>query len=871
MPDVKFSQLNQLFVAAADDYMPIVDNSDDSMGIAGTNKKISVTNLTNAVVTNTSVNAAIGGNLLATKTLLEIPKGNFTATTAPTVNDDFADGYISGSKWYDNVGHEAYICVDSTVGAAVWMLATLTADDLGSAAFTESTDYAPRANPSFTGTVTSSGAITTTGINAGISTSGYDATITTIGDNGYISTIGDTASISTSGASATISTSGNFAHIFTAGSDAVIETQGTNGYIRSRSTFKLFNGTYTTTLSHSPTADRAIAFPNKAGTIALTSDLNALTPITLGLNNTASGTNASAVGYNNTSSANSSSTAGFQNFTVGIPQIETATIVGGCTVAGNLSVTVTSALVTGSPLLVSVPLTTAQNTASLVAAAVITALNSTAAITTHYTVGGTGATYTLTAKVAAANDTTLNMAHAKVAPLTGITDDSSSTSTVAGVAGTNASAFGKGNTSIGDNSSSFGISNTVSAINSVAVGNSNRIKSTGLGSVAFGVLNNVSGATLNETTGIITGTLADTTTHGKLSTAVGVLNTTSGNFSSALGYDNTVTESAQNSTAVGAENTINGGGGSTAIGWSNTINGSGGGTAIGNLNTAEQDGTAVGHSNSADAIRSTAVGHVNNYYGSPGEYSSAFGESNVASGEYSTAIGSSNRAIAINSISIGLNNLSLTTAHASISVGVLNNTSGTRAISPTTGAITGSANNPVSHGRLSTAVGILNVTSGANSTAIGYANTTSGANSSAFGNQVITSVANTQELGVGNGTTRLSSVRVHGTGYVGLSLRDTATALTDGGATVGAEADGTLMRGAYALRRDGSNLFIDANSSAGTVTSNGLVIKLTSSEYTVTNPPAVPLKTFNASGATIDDVYNVLATLIQTLKDRQII
>lgn len=552
------------------------------------------------------------------------------------------------------------------------------------------------------------------------------------------------------------------------------------------------------------------------------SDLNALTPITLGLNNTASGTNASAVGYNNTSSANSSSTVGFQNFAVGIPQIETATIVGGCTVAGNLSVTVTSALVVGSPLLVSVPLTTAQNTASLVAAAVRTALNSTAAITTHYTVGGTAATYTLTAKVAAANDTTLNMAHAKVSPLAGITDDSSSTSTVAGVAGTNASAFGKGNTSIGDNSSSFGISNTVSAINSVAVGNSNRIKSTGLGSVAFGVLNNVSGATLNETTGIITGTLADTTTHGKLSTAVGVLNTTSGNFSSAIGYDNTVTESAQNSTAVGAENTINGGGGSTAIGWSNTINGSGGGTAIGNLNTAEQDGTAVGHSNSADAIRSTAVGHVNNYYGSPGEYSSAFGESNVASGEYSTAIGSNNRAIAINSTTIGRNNLSLSTAHASISVGILNNTSGTRAISPTTGAITGSANNPISHGRLSTAVGILNVTSGANSTAIGYANTTSGANSSAFGNQVITSVANTQELGVGNGTTRLSSVRVHGTGYVALSLRDTVTALTDGGATIGAEADGTLMRSAYALRKSGSNLFIDANSSTGTITSTGI-------------------------------------------------
>ena len=52
---------------------------------------------------------------------------------------------------------------------------------------------------------------------------------------------------------------------------------------------------------------------------------------------------------------------------------------------------------------------------------------------------------------------------------------------------------------------------------------------------------------------------------------------------------------------------------------------------------------------------------------------------------------------------------------------------------------------------------------------------------------------------------------------------------------------------------------------------SGLVTKLIPSEYTVTNGPAVPVKTFDASAATIDDVYKVLASLIQTLKDRQII
>jgi len=118
--------------------------------------------------------------------------------------------------------------------------------------------------------VTSSGAISTTGVNGFISTSGYDAIITTTGDNGFISTIGETASISTEGTNANISTSGEFAYIETSGADASIFTNGVNAYIQSRSTFNLYNGTYTTTLSHSPTADRAIAFPNNAGTVALT-------------------------------------------------------------------------------------------------------------------------------------------------------------------------------------------------------------------------------------------------------------------------------------------------------------------------------------------------------------------------------------------------------------------------------------------------------------------------------------------------------------------------------------------------------------------------------------------------------------------------
>jgi len=57
---------------------------------------------------------------------------------------------------------------------------------------------------------------------------------------------------------------------------------------------------------------------------------------------------------------------------------------------------------------------------------------------------------------------------------------------------------------------------------------------------------------------------------------------------------------------------------------------------------------------------------------------------------------------------------------------------------------------------------------------------------------------------------------VHGDGAVALTLRDTSTALTDGGATAGSEADGTLIREGYSIRRDGDEILIDINV-AGTI------------------------------------------------------
>lgn len=47
-------------------------------------------------------------------------KNNLAAGAAPTANDDADDGYRVGSVWINLSSDTAYICVDSTVAAAVW-------------------------------------------------------------------------------------------------------------------------------------------------------------------------------------------------------------------------------------------------------------------------------------------------------------------------------------------------------------------------------------------------------------------------------------------------------------------------------------------------------------------------------------------------------------------------------------------------------------------------------------------------------------------------------------------------------------------------------------------------------------------------------
>jgi hypothetical protein len=119
------------------------------------------------------------------------------------------------------------------------------------------------------------------GVLGSINTSGSSSYIYTSGQDASIYTGGENASIYTEGSSAVIGTSGFYAEILTSGDEAHISTSGINAHILTRSTFKIWNGTSTTTLASSQSADRTITFPDATGTVALTNDprfTNARTP-----------------------------------------------------------------------------------------------------------------------------------------------------------------------------------------------------------------------------------------------------------------------------------------------------------------------------------------------------------------------------------------------------------------------------------------------------------------------------------------------------------------------------------------------------------------------------------------------------------------
>lgn len=126
--------------------------------------------------------------------------------------------------------------------------------------------------------------------------------------------------------------------------------------------------------------------------------------------------------------------------TAAVAQVETATAAGTITLAGNATVIVTGAALENSPKTFSVPVLLSDD-ASAIALAIRTALAADENIDDAYVVSGATDAVILTAKVAVANDATLNIA-VDNGTCEGITPDASSTNTTAGVAS------GAGNASV---------------------------------------------------------------------------------------------------------------------------------------------------------------------------------------------------------------------------------------------------------------------------------------------------------------------------------------------------------------------------------------------------------------------------------------
>ena len=92
----------------------------------------------------------------------------------------------------------------------------------------------------------------------------------------------------------------------------------------------------------------------------------------------------------------------------GTKQVETATVVGTVSTAGNATVIVTAAGMTGSPKTLTVAVAL-NDSAAVVAQKIRETLAADAAVTALFSVGGIGAAVALTKLLAAANDSTLNI------------------------------------------------------------------------------------------------------------------------------------------------------------------------------------------------------------------------------------------------------------------------------------------------------------------------------------------------------------------------------------------------------------------------------------------------------------------------------
>jgi hypothetical protein len=229
--------------------------------------------------------------------------GSVAMTTSPTFTTPALGTPASGDF---STGAFAWPTFDQNTTGSAGSAATLTTTrTIGGADFNGSADVTSFPSPGAIGGTTPNTIAGTTGTFSGdLITTGTNAQIYTSGAAAYLATYGAAAHIYTDGANAQIYTSGTNATISTGGSNAHISTGSSGAYIQTRSTFRLNGGAFVTTLSHAATADRAIAFPDAPGTLALVSgDLG--TPSAIVLTN-ASGT--ASININGTVGATTPST-----------------------------------------------------------------------------------------------------------------------------------------------------------------------------------------------------------------------------------------------------------------------------------------------------------------------------------------------------------------------------------------------------------------------------------------------------------------------------------------------------------------------------------------------------------------------------------
>ena len=229
--------------------------------------------------------------------------------------------------------------------------------------------------------------------------------------------------------------------------------------------------------------------------------------------------------------------------------------------------------------------------------------------------------------------------------------------------------------------------------------------------------------------------------------AVGVGAKAAGENAIAIGN---VSADAINSIAIGNNNSLsNTASSSTAIGHNNNVTGNEA-IALGANNTVKDfSGVAVGSYNNAEGYRSIAVGAENK---TKGQWSSAFGVWNTAEGERAIALGANNTIQGTRALGVGVaNEISSTSAYSS-AVGAFNK------ITDNTKSLTAGFLNTITGGEKNSVLGNENTLNNAkNTTVLGNKNTVAQENTQVLGNNVTTTQANSVVLG-NESTDRAASV-----------------------------------------------------------------------------------------------------------------